>query len=149
MGGEKHRRLLSQPAGGKPMDELSDKQVATLRQCLLDTQARLRVAIREELIKGDDERYADLAGPVHDEGEEAVADMLSDLNVTFTSKLIQELREVEAALGRIEMGIYGRCEECGTEIPYQRLEAYPTARRCIKDQERHERLFPDKGTPSL
>ena len=41
------------------------------------------------------------------------------------------LAEIDAALGRLEDGSYGTCEVCGEAIPAGRLEARPTARRCI------------------
>lgn len=39
--------------------------------------------------------------------------------------------EIVAALERIEVGTFGRCEDCGGEVPEERLEALPYARRCI------------------
>jgi RNA polymerase-binding transcription factor DksA len=45
----------------------------------------------------------------------------------------QLLREVYDALARIEQGTFGRCEECGKEIPRERLEALPYARYCLGD----------------
>ena len=50
-----------------------------------------------------------------------------------------QLREVEAAMERVEEGSYGVCEVCGRPIPDERLEAMPAARRCLEDQERAER----------
>lgn len=41
------------------------------------------------------------------------------------------LEEVEAALERVDRGAYGVCEHCGDPIAAGRLEARPTARRCI------------------
>ncbi|PUA82775.1 TraR/DksA family transcriptional regulator [Nocardioides currus] len=41
------------------------------------------------------------------------------------------LAEIEAALARLEDGSYGACETCGLPIPPGRLEARPTARRCV------------------
>jgi RNA polymerase-binding protein DksA len=41
------------------------------------------------------------------------------------------LTEIDAALRRFEGGAYGVCESCGTEIPGERLEAQPAARRCV------------------
>ncbi len=45
----------------------------------------------------------------------------------------RQLREVEAALGRIEAGSYGTCEVCGKPIPEERLEAIPWATLCVED----------------
>jgi RNA polymerase-binding transcription factor DksA len=41
------------------------------------------------------------------------------------------LREVEAALERLDAGTYGTCERCGRPVPEARLEARPTARTCV------------------
>jgi len=43
----------------------------------------------------------------------------------------RNLREVEAAQARLADGSYGTCEGCGAPIAPGRLEARPTARRCI------------------
>lgn len=45
------------------------------------------------------------------------------------------LREVEEALHRLQRGQFGRCEECGEEIPQKRLQAIPWARYCVSCQE--------------
>lgn len=39
--------------------------------------------------------------------------------------------EVERSLARLESGGYGACERCGGAIPFARLEAFPTARKCV------------------
>lgn len=44
------------------------------------------------------------------------------------SKLIKKIDE---AVGRIDSGDYGYCENCGEDIEVQRLEARPTADLCI------------------
>jgi DnaK suppressor protein len=43
-----------------------------------------------------------------------------------------DLREVHAALERLEAGTYGTCERCGRPIADARLEAMPAARHCIE-----------------
>jgi RNA polymerase-binding transcription factor DksA len=49
----------------------------------------------------------------------------------------------------MDTGVYGLCEECDTEIPFERLEAYPTARRCLEHQRRHEQSYAGGGRPTL
>ena len=44
----------------------------------------------------------------------------------------RHLDEIEAALARLSDGTYGRCETCGRPIPTGRLEARPTATRCVE-----------------
>lgn len=43
-----------------------------------------------------------------------------------------ELAEIDAALGRIERGTFGRCEGCDGAIGRDRLRAIPEARLCVQ-----------------
>jgi len=47
--------------------------------------------------------------------------------------------KIDSALGRIEEGSYGYCEETGKSIGLKRLEARPVATLCVEAQERRER----------
>lgn len=47
-----------------------------------------------------------------------------------------ELRQIEAALLRIEAGTYGVCVTCGRRIPDQRLRVRPFAEQCVACAER-------------
>ncbi len=49
------------------------------------------------------------------------------------------IKEIDEALRRIEDGSYGTCDSCQETIPKKRLEAFPSARYCIKCQEEYER----------
>ena len=50
---------------------------------------------------------------------------------TLVRQAQHHLREIDAALARLEDGSYGRCERCGRPIPEPRLEARPVARNCV------------------
>lgn len=43
----------------------------------------------------------------------------------------RRLAEIDAALARVRDGSYGTCETCGRPIPPARLEARPSASRCV------------------
>jgi DnaK suppressor protein len=47
--------------------------------------------------------------------------------------------EVMAALARIDENRYGKCVDCGLEIPEGRLDARPDAARCVACQAKHAR----------
>ena len=47
--------------------------------------------------------------------------------------------EVLAALARIDENTYGRCVDCGGDIPEGRLDARPDAARCVGCQAKHAR----------
>ncbi len=50
------------------------------------------------------------------------------------------LYRVDEAMRRIEAGEYGKCENCGEDIPFSRLLVVPTARTCVVCQEEAERI---------
>lgn len=49
--------------------------------------------------------------------------------------------EVQEALRRIELGTYGKCTDCGVEVPEGRLEAKPEAARCMACQAKWARQW--------
>jgi DnaK suppressor protein len=69
------------------------------------------------------------------------------------------LMEINDSLNRIEDSTYGICENCGKQIPKQRLDAIPWARYCVacatllekgllakKMYEEYDRTFPDDSS---
>jgi len=52
--------------------------------------------------------------------------------------LLAQQERVREALGRLDAGSYGRCVECGRDLPDERLEARPEAERCVDCQQRAE-----------
>jgi RNA polymerase-binding transcription factor DksA len=43
----------------------------------------------------------------------------------------QLIEEINAALDRLEQGVYGRCESCGQAVSRERLQALPYVRHCL------------------
>lgn len=99
----------------------------------------LRDEIRNTLLRADAESYADIAGEVHDLEDESLADLLTDVNHAEVARDVEEVRDIEAALQRLAAGTYGICMRCDSPIERGRLEAYPTAKRCLPCQQLHER----------
>lgn len=56
--------------------------------------------------------------------------------LSIAEGLFGTLKEVDAALARMEDGTYGTCDSCGDEIAPERLEARPYARECITCKQR-------------
>ena len=52
--------------------------------------------------------------------------------------LLGQQERVREALARLDAGTYGRCVDCGRELPDERLEARPEAERCVDCQQRVE-----------
>lgn len=68
-----------------------------------------------------DENFADSGQVAAEQGEHRA----------LLGSLQDALRDVELALGKLDDGTFGKCEECGEEIAEARLEAMPAARYCI------------------
>lgn len=133
------------------MPELSAKDLKRFEQQLRAREAALREHIRAALLETKREDHAELAGLVHDRAEEAVADLVTGANFAAIDREVNELREIEDALERIRAGSYGVCEACGEMIESERLDAYPTARRCIECERQRDigRAGGRDQTPSL
>jgi RNA polymerase-binding protein DksA len=120
---------------------LSAEQLNVLKARLQRQFDEQREEVRRELLSADAERFVDLAGRVHDPGDESVADLLVDLGLAVIDRHIDLIRETEAALLRVRRGTYGACVDCGGRIDYERLAAEPSASRCVDCQRLHERAF--------
>ena len=78
-----------------------------------------------------------------------VADMLVDLDAAIVDRQVREIREIEETLKRLAELDFGDCIECGGEIGFERLLAYPTARRCVRCQSLHEKTYSHEPNPTL
>ena len=71
-------------------------------------------------------------GPLaHDFAEQAVERENDAALDGLDARGRQELAAVDAALGRIAAGTFGRCVTCEEAIDPERLRARPTASRCL------------------
>lgn len=128
---------------------LTREEEQRLRDILEGRREAVTADVRDELARQESEHYADLAGQVGDLEDQALADLLVDENLAGIHRHIRELRAIDAALARITVGTYGACIDCGDAIDVQRLEAYPTALRCLECQDRYERTHVHEGHPTL
>lgn len=62
-----------------------------------------------------------------------------DLTMSLLGSEKEALDQIEGALKRIEDGSFGKCEECGMQIPKPRLEAIPYAALCVQCASRREK----------
>ena len=120
-----------------------------LRGRLRARAAELREEVRRDLLKADDDRARALADRVNDLEDDSVVDLIVDLDLFDIDRDLHEWREVEAALARMRQGTYGVCPDCDQRIAWPRLDAWPTAVRCTRCQDLHERTHAHAGTPSL
>jgi RNA polymerase-binding transcription factor len=72
---------------------------------------------------------------------EMATSMIDRVSTEAMLRLLAENREqVERAFERLQVGLYGYCEDCGRRIPEERLRFRPEATRCVECQSRLEDL---------
>jgi len=127
---------------------LAKNELDTLKRLIDARRTALQAEVHADADKARGESYAELLGGVADEGDEAVADLLADIDNAELSRDLTELRALEAALDRMAEGSYGRCIECGLEVGFARLKVEPGAQRCIECQRVYEKTFaqPERRT---
>ena len=123
------------------MSHLTPAQLQALTELLDQRAAAAQAEIRTQAGQRADEPYAELSGTVTDPGDDATADLIVDVDNAMIGMELSELRDIAAARERMKRGDYGTCIDCGQEIDYERLRAYPTAKRCTRCQGLHERTF--------
>lgn len=128
---------------------LSNEQRETLRSVIEKRCAALADELRGDAERLREETFGALAGPVTDPADEAVADLLSDLDNAELSRDLAELRALEAARSRLATEAFGVCPDCSGEIPFGRLSVQPAALRCIDCQRLHEKTFAHEDSPKL
>jgi DnaK suppressor protein len=84
-----------------------------------------------------DQHPADEGTETHDQELDETRDML----------LADEAERVDLALERLASGDYGKCVDCGKDIPAERLEAIPESVRCVEDQARWEATLRSRPLP--
>jgi DnaK suppressor protein len=131
------------------MKHLTERQIEELTLRLSGRTRALAARVREELAASDVQHYRDLAGAVTDTGDEALAHALVDMDTTIIDRHVIELRDIEAARERMNNETYGICADCGAAVAYERLAAYPTAKRCVRCQQHREHTYARRGAPKL
>ena len=88
-----------------------------------------------------------LSGDIHldpDDFPDEIDTASSEIGLSFIGRLRERerglLNKINAALEKIEQGVYGECENCGEEIGLKRLEARPVAELCIDCKAEQEKL---------
>lgn len=120
------------------------EQMNEFRDKLRERQDTLRAVVDEEVIHSERESYEDLVGRVRDTGDNALVDVLADLNIATLDRELEEFSDIQEALQRISQGTFGDCVDCGGQIQVARLKAYPTAKRCLRCQRHHEGHYAGK-----
>jgi DnaK suppressor protein len=104
------------------------RKLTERRRLLLQTRESQQAELRA--LKAQDRQ------PEYEEG--AQVKLSDDVLTALSETARREVLQIDAALQRMDERAYGRCVDCGQEIPLERLEALPFTLRCEEDEEARE-----------
>ncbi|MDC3413150.1 TraR/DksA C4-type zinc finger protein [Aquibacillus sp. 3ASR75-11] len=113
---------------------LTDEQTNLCKNELLERRKALAAHLEDhfglkyELIK---ESIGELSNYDNHPADHGTALYEREKDIALNEHQENEMKDIELALKAMDKGTYGKCEECGKDIPYERLEAMPTTRFCI------------------
>src|SRR5438552_402024 len=114
---------------------LTASEVQKFRDILTQKQEELSIIVHR---KKEEQEFQQEEPEIGDEADIATRSVEKEILFDITDSEKQTLDKIEAALRKIEKGVYGRCESCNRTIPRQRLEVMPWARYDIGCQARNE-----------
>jgi DnaK suppressor protein len=103
---------------------------------MLTERRRLLLETRESQQGGLRALHSQDRQPEYEEG--AQIKLADDVLTTHSESVRREVMQIDAALGRMDEDEYGKCIDCGQEIPIERLRALPFTLRCQEDEELRE-----------
>jgi DnaK suppressor protein len=78
-------------------------------------------------------------GAGRDPADVGSANFERDAEMSLANNAREMLDQSQLALRHIELGVYGRCDNCGQPIGKGRLQAFPRATLCVSCKQREER----------
>ena len=121
-------------APGKVVRRIANSELAKIRELLSQKKIAITKHLQTELseLEKPEKRHRtdleEIASDTHD--TDSLCEIM-DIEAT-------QIDQIDMALGKIDNGTYGVCEDCGGEIPLARLEALPFATQCIECKRRAE-----------
>ncbi len=121
---------------------LNQERMHALRQRLLQEKSDLekRIGRNEHYQLSDSQRDSldELSVNDNHPGDLGTEMFERSKDIALLERDAFRLERIESALERMVTGEYGHCKECGRFIPWQRLDAMPTAEFCVEHEPRQE-----------
>ncbi len=113
------------------MKAMKKSEAKVYKERLIDLRARMRGDV-SALATAALEKNAGSGGsmPIH-MADAGTDNYEQEFSLSFMEKDEVVLEQIEAALERIEDGIYGACVTCERKIPKTRLNAIPHTPNCV------------------
>jgi DnaK suppressor protein len=140
-----HPSLIRTRNGGVQMTRLTKQQVNEFKSLMEAQLAQLVDKTQNEMSVESKQNYVYIESDVGDAADEAFADTTVDIDNAMIGVHLDKVWDLRAALDRMKTGSYGVCIDCGNDVDFKRLFAYPVAKRCLRCQRLHEKTFARKA----
>ncbi len=144
---------------------IHEEQKSKIKAKLLKRQSQLIRQLQDHfgLELSQTEAVGELSSYDNHPGDMATEIYERGKDIALNEHTERELEEINESLHAMEEGTYGICEVCSADIPFERLEANPTAKTCIEHAEKdlfkrnrpveeevmHSHIPPANVTPEL
>ena len=110
-------------------EALTPAQLKELKDLLLSRRKELQAEMDQNLANlAPAERNA---GSVSQDESARLKNQTREVDAVLTTLDAEELARIERALDAMAAGDYGLCDECGCQIPFERLKIEPMTQHCV------------------
>ena len=123
--------------------KLTKKELKEFKKIVLKRKEEVLDDIKhiseDTLKKSQKEASGDISGYTYHMADVATDNYDREFSLGLASNERIVIYELDDALKKIEDGTFGICEDCKSLIAKNRLKAVPSARLCVKCQEKREK----------
>jgi RNA polymerase-binding transcription factor DksA len=112
------------------MEFITTEQQLLLQDHLLSEFAELKEKIKHRLSISSKKYLNDLVDKVDSMNADVLISSLSNCESHSLNLYRTQIKSIDAALQGIELGLYGLCSDCETELDVEVLFKCPTQQRC-------------------
>ncbi|MGQ4436934.1 TraR/DksA family transcriptional regulator [Streptomyces sp. SAS_260] len=122
-------------------DPWTPDEVEEARTELQSEAARLseEITSTEQALAGLMRDSGDGAGD--DDADTGTKNITRESEMALAANAREMLIQTERALGKLDAGTYGLCENCGNPIGKARMQAFPRATLCVECKQKQERRY--------
>ncbi len=129
--------------GNSGKKKFNKKELAEFKKIILRRKEEILEGIKhisdDTLKKSQKDAAGDISGYTYHMADVATDTYDREFSLGLASSGREILYELDDALKKIEEGSFGICESCHSLITKTRLKAVPSARLCVKCQEKKEK----------
>ena len=107
---------------------LTAAQLNELKQLLLARRRELQAEMAQNLATM---APAEPSGSVSQDESARLKNQTREVDSALTSLDAADLARIDRALEAMDEGSYGLCDECGCNIPFERLKVEPMTQHCV------------------